>query len=49
MKVLRFEPADAVFERSPGQNADIFAANLADQRQGGRSRWGTDAMEPTRS
>ena len=35
MKGLRFEPADAVFERSPGQDADIFAANLADQRQGG--------------
>ena len=35
MKVLRFEPADAIFERSPGQDADIFAANLADQRQGG--------------
>ena len=35
MKVLRFEPADAIFERSPGKDADIFAANLADQRQGG--------------
>lgn len=34
MKVLRFEPADAKFERSPGQDADIFAANMADQRQG---------------
>ena len=35
MKVLRFEPADAMFERSPGQEADIFAANLVDQQQGG--------------
>lgn len=35
MKVRRFEPADAIFGRSPGQDADIFAANLADQRHGG--------------
>jgi ethanolamine utilization protein EutQ (cupin superfamily) len=27
--------ADATFERSPGQDADIFAANLVDQRHGG--------------
>ena len=35
MKVLRFEPSDAKFERSPGQEAEIYAANLVDQQQGG--------------
>ncbi len=52
MKVLRFEPADAVFERSPGQDADIFAANLADQKQGGPitvgyGRYGPDQVLET--
>jgi Ethanolamine utilization protein len=27
--------ADANFERSPGQDGDVFAANLIDQRHGG--------------
>ena len=35
MKVRKFAVADAVFERSPGQDADIFAANMIDQRHGG--------------
>lgn len=35
MDVQRYEPADAAFGLSPGQNADIFAANLVDQRHGG--------------
>jgi ethanolamine utilization protein EutQ (cupin superfamily) len=35
MKVRKFAPADASFERSPGQDGDIFAANLIDQRHGG--------------
>ena len=52
MKVLRFEPADAVFERSPGQDADIFAANLVDQQQGGPvtvgyGRYGPDQVLET--
>lgn len=52
MKVLRFEPADALFERSPGQDADIFAANLADQRHGGPitvgyGRYGPDQVLET--
>jgi ethanolamine utilization protein EutQ (cupin superfamily) len=52
MKVLRFEPSDALFERSPGQDADIFAANLADQRQGGPitvgyGRYGPDQVLKT--
>ncbi|ODA67119.1 Ethanolamine utilization protein EutQ [Methyloligella halotolerans] len=52
MKVLRYEPADAMFERSPGQDADIFAANLVDQRQGGPitigyGRYGPDQVLKT--
>lgn len=35
MKIRKFGLADGNFERSPGQDADIFAANLADQRDGG--------------
>lgn len=35
MKVQKFALADAAFERSPGQDADIFTANLIDQRHGG--------------
>lgn len=35
MKVHKYDRTAAKFERSPGQDADIFAANLADQRHGG--------------
>jgi len=35
MKVRVLSPADASFERSPGQDADVFAANLVDERHGG--------------
>ena len=35
MKVRTFTIADAVFERSPGQDADIFTGNLVDERDGG--------------
>ncbi len=35
MQVRKFAVADAAFERSPGQDADIFAANMIDQRHGG--------------
>jgi ethanolamine utilization protein EutQ (cupin superfamily) len=35
MAVQRFTVADAKFERSPGQQADVFAANLVDERHGG--------------
>lgn len=34
MKVQRFTIADASMERSPGQEADIFAGNLVDERHG---------------
>jgi ethanolamine utilization protein EutQ (cupin superfamily) len=35
MKVSKFTIADAAFERSPGQDGDIFAGNLVDERNGG--------------
>jgi len=35
MPVQKFTLNDASFEQSPGQEADIFAANLVDQRHGG--------------
>ncbi len=35
MKVRVLSPAEALFERSPGQDADVFAANLVDERHGG--------------
>jgi len=35
LTVRKFAVADAAFERSPGQDADIFAANMIDQRHGG--------------
>jgi len=46
MTVRKFSVADAKFVRSPGQEADIFAANMIDQRPGARgygwvrSLWG---------
>jgi ethanolamine utilization protein EutQ (cupin superfamily) len=47
MKVRTYTLQDATFERSPGQEADIFTANLVDERQGapvtiGYGRWGPD-------
>lgn len=33
--VQKFAVSDASFERSPGQDRDVFAANLVDQRHGG--------------
>jgi len=35
MKVQKFAIEDARFERSPGQEADIFTGNLVDERHGG--------------
>jgi len=35
MKVQKFGASDAAFERSPGQEAGVFAGNLIDQRHGG--------------
>lgn len=49
MKVRRFTQADAVFERSPGQDAAIFAANVIDQRDGGPITIGYGRYEPDQS
>lgn len=35
MPVRKFAVSDAAFERSPGQDAEIYAGNVIDQRQGG--------------
>ena len=35
MPVRKFAIADAAFERSPGQEGDVFAGNVIDQRHGG--------------
>jgi ethanolamine utilization protein EutQ (cupin superfamily) len=35
MKVRKFTIANASFERSPGQDGDVFAGNVVDQRNGG--------------
>jgi ethanolamine utilization protein EutQ (cupin superfamily) len=35
MKVRVLSPADASFERSPGQEGEVFTANLVDERHGG--------------
>jgi ethanolamine utilization protein EutQ (cupin superfamily) len=35
MKVEKFSIADASMERSPGQDGDVFAGNLIDERHGG--------------
>ncbi|MCJ8517365.1 ethanolamine utilization protein EutQ (cupin superfamily) [Pseudorhizobium tarimense] len=35
MQVSKFAVSDAEFERSPGQEGDIFAGNVIDQRHGG--------------
>ncbi len=34
MRVSKFAKADASFQRSPGQDGDVFAANMVDQRDG---------------
>ncbi|WP_423604251.1 hypothetical protein [Sphingomonas sp. MS122] len=34
MPVRKFAVADAVLERSPGQDGDVFAGNVVDQRHG---------------
>lgn len=35
MKVQKLAIADATFEQSPGQEADVLAGNIVDQRHGG--------------
>ena len=49
MTVRKFAVADASFERSPGQDADIFAANMIDQRHGGPITIGFGRYGPNQS
>jgi len=35
MHVQKFSLSEATFDRSPGQDGDIFSANLVDERHGG--------------
>ena len=49
MKVRKFAVADASFERSPGQEGDVFAGNLVDQRHGGPITIGYGRYEPHQS
>jgi ethanolamine utilization protein EutQ (cupin superfamily) len=49
MTVRKFAAADAVFERSPGQNADIFAGNVVDQRDGAPVTIGYGRYAPSQS
>ena len=49
MTVRKFTLADAVLERSPGQQADIFVGNLVDQRHGGPITIGYGRYGPDQS
>lgn len=49
MKVRRFTIEDASLERSPGQEADIFAGNLVDERDGGPITIGYGRYGPNQS
>lgn len=45
----KFAISDASFERSPGQDADVYAANLVDQRHGGPITIGYGRYAPGQS
>ena len=49
LTVRKFSVADASFERSPGQSAEIFAANVIDQRHGGPITIGFGRYGPLQS
>lgn len=49
MTVHKFAISDASFERSPGQDADIFVANMRDQRHGGPITVGFGRYEPNQT
>jgi ethanolamine utilization protein EutQ (cupin superfamily) len=49
MKVQKFALADAVMEKSPGQDADIFTGNLVDERHGGPITIGYGRYAPGQS
>ena len=49
MNVRKFAIADASFERSPGQDGEIFAGNMIDQRHGGPITIGFGRYGPNQS
>jgi ethanolamine utilization protein EutQ (cupin superfamily) len=49
MTVQKFAVTDATFERSPGEDAGVFAGNLVDQRHGGPITIGYGRYEPNQS
>lgn len=49
MTVRKFTIADATFEPSPGQEGEILAANVVDQRQGGPITIGFGRLGPYQS
>jgi ethanolamine utilization protein EutQ (cupin superfamily) len=49
MKVQKFSITDAKLVRSPGQDADIFVANLVDERNGGPITIGYGRYAPGQS
>lgn len=49
MKVQKFAIADTSFERSPGQEGDVFAGNVIDQRHGGPITIGYGRYGPNQS
>ncbi len=49
MKVRKFAIADASFERSPGQDGEVFAGNVIDQRHGGPITIGFGRYGPNQS
>ncbi len=49
MTVRKFGIADASFERSPGQDGDVFAGNVIDQRHGGPITIGYGRYGPNQS
>lgn len=49
MPVRKFGIADATFERSPGQDGEVFTANLVDERHGGPITVGYGRYGPDQS
>ncbi|MDD1536256.1 MULTISPECIES: AraC family ligand binding domain-containing protein [unclassified Bradyrhizobium] len=49
MKVRKFAITDAPLERSPGQDGEIFAGNVIDQRHGGPITIGYGRYAPNQS
>jgi ethanolamine utilization protein EutQ (cupin superfamily) len=49
MTVRKFAVTDASFERSPGEDAGVFAGNVVDQRHGGPITIGYGRYEPNQS